>query len=168
MTVSSDFDNFRAAVANVIPPQRAGLIAERAGLTDRSLWCPVEPVSFASTLQKNIHVIGDAAIGGALPKSASAAAEAARICASVIAASFGIGLQAAPQIASVCYVQTGVREGFSIAATYTPASGENAGLFAELAGSNRSTQADASPDERAAEPARAEAWFAALRKAAYG
>ena len=40
--------------------------AELAGVADRSGWCPVDPVSFESTLQANIHVIGDAAIAGAI------------------------------------------------------------------------------------------------------
>ena len=45
-TISTDFDKVKAAVANVIPPQKAGRIAEIAGATDRSGWCPIDPVSF--------------------------------------------------------------------------------------------------------------------------
>ena len=63
----------RAAVANVIPPQRAGRIAQAAGVADRTGWCPIDPVTFESRLQPGIHVIGDAAIAGAMPKSAFAA-----------------------------------------------------------------------------------------------
>ena len=44
-----------------------------AGVADRTGWCPIDPVTFESKLQPNIHVIGDAAIAGAMPKSASAA-----------------------------------------------------------------------------------------------
>jgi hypothetical protein len=63
-TFVTEFGKHKASVANVIPPQKAGRIAERAGVTDRSGWCPVEPVAFESKQQPNIHVIGDAAIMG--------------------------------------------------------------------------------------------------------
>ena len=83
--ISTDFDKVKAAVANVIPPQRAGRIAEIAGAADRSGWCPIDPVSFESQQVPNIHVIGDAAIAGAMPKSAFAANAQAKVCAVAVA-----------------------------------------------------------------------------------
>src|SRR5262249_46348948 len=59
--------------ANATPPQKAGVIAAAAGVADRTGWCPIDPVTFESKLQPRIHVIGDAAIAGAMPKSAFAA-----------------------------------------------------------------------------------------------
>ena len=59
-TIITDFGNYTAQVANVIPPQKAGRIAEIAGAADNTGWCPIDPVSFASKLVPNIHVIGDA------------------------------------------------------------------------------------------------------------
>ena len=56
-----------------------------AGVTDRSGWCPIDPVTFESKLQPNIHVIGDAAIAGAMPKSAFAANPQAKVCAAAVA-----------------------------------------------------------------------------------
>ena len=44
LTLVTDFGRHKAAVANVIPPQRAGRIAQQAGVADRTGWCPVEPV----------------------------------------------------------------------------------------------------------------------------
>ena len=67
-TIETDFDTYKFAVANVIPPQRAGKLAMLAGVADRTGWCPIDPVTFESLQQKNIHVIGDAAIAGAMPK----------------------------------------------------------------------------------------------------
>src|SRR5215208_6003138 len=67
-TFVTDFGRHQAAVANVIPPQRAGRIAEAAGAADRTGWCPIDPTSFESKLQPNIHIIGDASIAGAMPK----------------------------------------------------------------------------------------------------
>ena len=46
MTLVTDFGRHKANVANVIPPQKAARIAEVAGATDRSGWCPVDPVTF--------------------------------------------------------------------------------------------------------------------------
>ena len=40
MTVSTDDETFEAAVANIIPPQRAGRIAQDAGLADKSRLVP--------------------------------------------------------------------------------------------------------------------------------
>ena len=86
LTLATDFQTYKAAVANVIPPQKAGRIAELAGVADRSGWCPIDPVTFESKLQPNIHVIGDAAIAGAMPKSAFAANAQAKVCAAAVAA----------------------------------------------------------------------------------
>jgi hypothetical protein len=58
LALTTDFQTYRAAVANVIPPKKAGRVAELAGVTDRSGWCPINPVTFESTLQPNVHVIG--------------------------------------------------------------------------------------------------------------
>ncbi len=68
----------------MIPPQKAGRIAEIAGAADNTGWCPIDPVSFASKLVPNIHVIGDACIAGQLPKSASAAQAQGKACAAAI------------------------------------------------------------------------------------
>ncbi len=85
--LETDFgDRFNADVLNIIPRQKAGELAQTAGLTDRSGWCPVDPVSSESRLVANIHVIGDAAIYQGIPKSAFAANSEAKACAFAIAA----------------------------------------------------------------------------------
>ena len=84
-TLVTDFGNYDAQVANVIPPQKAGRIAAVAGAVDHTGWCPIDPVTFASKLVPNIHVIGDACIGGGIPKSASAANAEAKACADAVA-----------------------------------------------------------------------------------
>ncbi|OIQ69537.1 sulfide dehydrogenase [flavocytochrome c] flavoprotein chain precursor [mine drainage metagenome] len=80
-TLVTDFGDYDAQVANVIPPQKAGRIAALAGAVDNTGWCPIDPLTFASKLVPNIHVIGDACIGGGIPKSASAANAEAKACA---------------------------------------------------------------------------------------
>ncbi len=43
MVVRTDFAEYKADVACIIPPQRAGRIAAQAGCADRSGWCPIDP-----------------------------------------------------------------------------------------------------------------------------
>jgi NADPH-dependent 2,4-dienoyl-CoA reductase/sulfur reductase-like enzyme len=75
----------RAAVANIIPAQKAGSIAAKAGLTDGD-WCPVNPQNFTSTQAKDVYVLGDAAIAADMPKSAySAVSQAGVVAADIIA-----------------------------------------------------------------------------------
>lgn len=75
----------RAALANIIPAQRAGLIATKAGLTEGD-WCPINPANFSSTKAKDVYVLGDAAVGADMPKSAySAVSQAGVVAADIIA-----------------------------------------------------------------------------------
>jgi len=78
-------EDVRGAVVNLIPPQRAGHIAVAAGVVgpDKN-WCPVNPTTFESTIHKGIHVIGDACIAGAMPKSGYSANSEAKACATNI------------------------------------------------------------------------------------
>ncbi len=80
-------EEVKGHVINVIPPQRAGHIAVAAGLTgDDKKWCPVNPMTFESTKHKDIHVIGDSSIAGAMPKSGYSANSEAKVCATNIVA----------------------------------------------------------------------------------
>ncbi|NOX91257.1 MAG: NAD(P)/FAD-dependent oxidoreductase [Gammaproteobacteria bacterium] len=71
-------------VVNLIPPQRAGEIARVAGLVNKSGWCPVDQKNFASRLQKDIHVIGDACIADPMQKTGHSANTQGKICAAAI------------------------------------------------------------------------------------
>ena len=42
-TLITDFATYKADVANVIPPQRAGRIAEIGAVADQTGWCPIDP-----------------------------------------------------------------------------------------------------------------------------
>ncbi len=102
-TVVTDFGNYTAEVANVIPPQKAGRIAAIAGATDNTGWCPVDPVTFESKLVPNIHIIGDACIAGGIPKSASAANAEAKACAAAIASLTAGKSPDVPRLNGACY-----------------------------------------------------------------
>jgi len=117
-TVNTDFDEIKADVLNVIPAQKAGWIAEHAGLTDASGWCPVDHVTWESKLMKNVHVIGDAAIQKPLPKSGYAANSEAKVCAaSVVALLNGTDLLR-PSWVNTCYSLVAPNYGISVAMVY--------------------------------------------------
>lgn len=85
-TLNVNGERITANVLNIVPPQKAGALAFTAGLADSSNWCPVNLVSFESTLHDNIHVIGDACTASPLPKSGFAANSEAKACALAVAA----------------------------------------------------------------------------------
>jgi NADPH-dependent 2,4-dienoyl-CoA reductase/sulfur reductase-like enzyme len=77
---------FRGDVLNIIAPQRASVLVRRAGAVPKGgNWAPVDPLSYASTLQgfENIHIIGDSQ-GTGQPKSGHMANAQAKVCADAI------------------------------------------------------------------------------------
>ena len=106
-------------VVNLIPPQRAGRIAVSAGLVgaDKN-WCPVNPTTFESTLHKDIHVIGDACIAGAMPKSGYSANSEAKACAlNLVAAMNGKELSDFSGI-NTCYSFITAKEAVEVTGVY--------------------------------------------------
>ncbi|MDP3922439.1 MAG: FAD/NAD(P)-binding oxidoreductase, partial [Hydrogenophaga sp.] len=65
MRIETEAETIQADVINVIPPMKAGQVAMTLGLADSSGFCPVNRRTFASTLQPNVYVIGDASIADA-------------------------------------------------------------------------------------------------------
>ena len=85
MTVTTeDGEVIEAAAANVIPPQKAGMIAEAAGATDDTGWCPIDPGTMASKRVEDVYVLGDACIAGDMPKSGFSANSQAKVCAMAV------------------------------------------------------------------------------------
>jgi NADPH-dependent 2,4-dienoyl-CoA reductase/sulfur reductase-like enzyme len=163
-TLVTDFGRHTAAVANVIPPQKAGRIAEAAGVADRTGWCPIDPVTFESKLQTHIHVIGDAAIAGAMPKSAFAANSQAKTCAAAVARLLTGGVPSASKLINTCYSLVAPDYGISIAGVYQPVSGQ----LAEVPGAGGVSPANAPRATRAAEAVLAEAWFRTITAEVFG
>jgi NADPH-dependent 2,4-dienoyl-CoA reductase/sulfur reductase-like enzyme len=163
-TVSTDFDQYKPAVANIIPPQQAGRIAEQAGIADRTGWCPVDPVTFESRLQPRIHVLGDAAIAGAMPKSAFAANAQAKVCAAAVAALLRGDPPSEPVLVNTCYSLVAPDYGISVAGVYRPKDGQ----LADVAGAGGVSPLQAPPETRALEARYAEAWFATITDEVFG
>jgi len=163
-TLVTDFGKHQAKVANVIPPQKAGRIAEAAGVADRSGWCPIDPVTFESKLQPGIHVVGDAAIAGAMPKSAFAANSQAKSCAAAVATLLAGGTPSTPKLINTCYSLVAPDYGISVAGVYTPSGGQ----LADVPGAGGVSPANAPRSARAAEAVLAEAWFRTITGEVFG
>jgi NADPH-dependent 2,4-dienoyl-CoA reductase/sulfur reductase-like enzyme len=163
-TFKTDFGDHKADVANVIPPQRAGAIAQSAGVADRSGWCPVDPVTFESKLVPGIHVIGDAAIMGAMPKSAFAANSQAKVCAAAVTTLLAGDKPAEPRLINTCYSLVAPDYGITVAGVYKPANG----VLADIEGAGGVSPLDAPRATRALEATFADAWFKTITGEVFG
>ena len=161
-SIVTDFGNYTAQVANVIPPQKAGRIAEIAGAADHTGWCPIDPVTFASKLVPNIHVIGDACIAGGIPKSASAASAEARACADAVVSLIAGKAPPLPKLSGACYNTVAPGYAFSQSGVYQPKDD----MFAEIEGNN--SPVDAPREVRAREADNAQAWYKTITVEAFG
>jgi sulfide dehydrogenase [flavocytochrome c] flavoprotein subunit len=122
-------EDHKGDVVNFIPPQRAGAIAVKAGLVgpDKN-WCPVDATTFESTIHKGIHVIGDASMAGAMPKSGYSANSEAKVCATnVVALMNGKETMELSGI-NVCYSALSSDRSVSIAGVYKVAEGKIVGV----------------------------------------
>ena len=164
MRLHTDFATHTPDVANIIPPQQAGLIAHRAGVADASGWCPVNSLSFESRLQPNIHVIGDAAIAAPMPKSAFAANAQAKVCAIALVRLFR-GMQ--PQstvLANTCYSYLEPNSAISISGAYRTQDGQ----FASIAAAAGTSPLIPPEGLQAQEALHAADWFRAITQETFG
>jgi NADPH-dependent 2,4-dienoyl-CoA reductase/sulfur reductase-like enzyme len=105
-TIETSFETHKVGVLNVVPPQRAGRIAQTAGLiTANNKWCGVNFQTFESTVAPGIHVLGDATLSApAMPKSGFMANNHAKVAAdAVIALIRGEPVNPQLVIANTCY-----------------------------------------------------------------
>ena len=155
MIASTDFEDFKGDVINVIPPQEAGLIAQSSGLADSSGWCPVHVDTFESSIHKGIHVIGDACFTTGMPKSGYAANSQGKVCAAAIVASLNDTQMATPSYVNTCYSLIAPDYGISIAAVYRLS--EDRSKIASVSGGL--TPSDASPEALRREVQYAYSWY---------
>ena len=155
-TVHTDFDEYKPAVANIIPPQRAAAIARAAGLDNGTGWCAIHPRTFESTVHTGIHLLGDAIIASPMPKSAFSANNQAKVCAAAIVALLRGTPVAEPILMNTCYSLVAPDYGISIAGVYGVA-GEK---IVVVAGSEGTSPVDAPNEVRHREAEYAQSWYA--------
>ena len=106
LTAKLEFDDVKADVLNVIPPQRGADIARSAGLLNmNSRWVGVNWLTMESTAASGIHVLGDATFSApAMPKSGHMANQHAKLAAAaVIELLQGKPVNATPVVMNTCY-----------------------------------------------------------------
>jgi NADPH-dependent 2,4-dienoyl-CoA reductase/sulfur reductase-like enzyme len=115
----TEFEDVKADVLNIIPPMKAGMVANMAGVVGAdNRWCPVDFLSYESKMNKNIHVIGDS-VAAALPKSGHMATSHAKVCAAaIIELMNGRQPDANPSIANTCYSMASNKEAMHVAHVY--------------------------------------------------
>ncbi len=163
-TFETDFGSHQADVGIVVPPQRAGAIAATAGVADRSGWCPIDPVTFESRLVPGIHVIGDAAIAGAMPKSAFAANAQGKVCAAAVVAVLRGDKPQDPRLINTCYSVAAPDYGFSVAGVYRPMNG----VLTDIEGAGGTSPLDAPDSQRVAEARYGDRWFDSITAEVFG
>jgi len=125
LQVETEFgETHKAAVLNVVPPQKAGAIAEQAGVTDASGWVPVKPESFESAQVSDIYVVGDATVAAPMPKSGFCANAQAKVSAAAIVASLAGGSAPRASWVNTCYSLIAPDYGISVAGVYEVQNGK--------------------------------------------
>ena len=118
MEVVIDAEVERVDVCNVIPAQKAGIIAAAAGVTDDTGWAPVNPHSMATRADPRVFVLGDASAQGDMPKSGFSANSQAKVAAMTIRAEL-TGSKAFPaKYSNTCWSLIATDDGVKVGASY--------------------------------------------------
>ncbi len=165
MTVHPTFgDPQTGDVINMIPPQKAGAIAQVAGLAGDGGWCAVDQRTFESAVHKDIYVIGDAAVANPMPKSGFAASSQGKVCATSIAASLSGLEMPEPSYSNTCYSLVGPDYGISVAAVYRA----GAEGIVSVEGAGGISPKDADTAFRSAEASYAVGWYQSITADIWG
>jgi sulfide dehydrogenase [flavocytochrome c] flavoprotein chain len=155
---------FTGDVINLIPRQRAGAIAHTAGLANESGWCPVDQLSFESTLHKGVYVIGDASIAGAMPKSGHSANSHGKLVAAAITLDLLGKTMEMPSHVNTCYSLIAPDYGISVAAVYR----YQDGAIKAVEGAGGVSPADATADFRKQESLYTRGWYQSITQDIWG
>ena len=118
MTVNIDGEIVKADVCNVIPKQKAGHIAELAGLTDETGFCPIVPATMQSRMDENIHVLGDSTNQGDMPKSGFAANSQAKVAAMAVRGALTGSKVFPAKFTNTCWSLISPENGIKVGAAY--------------------------------------------------
>jgi len=165
LSVMTEFNmTHKASVLNVIPPQSAGLIAQRAGVTNKSGWVPVKPQTFESSQVPDIYVVGDATIAAPMPKSGFCANAQGKVAAAAIVSALAGKDASLASWANTCYSLVGPNYGISVAGVY----GVSDGKIIEIKGSGGTSSRDASDEIRRREADYGVVWYNAIAQDTWG
>lgn len=164
-TVITEFGaRHKGAVVNLIPPQKAGMVADIAGVNGKSGWAPVDRRTFASTMQKDVHVIGDASVASPMPKSGFSASSQGKVVAAAAVDALAGKNPADPSYANTCYSLVAPEYGISVAKVYAWQGGKLVGVK----GSGGVSPKGAAASFRADEARYASGWYASIAADIWG
>ncbi|AGA32253.1 Sulfide dehydrogenase [flavocytochrome C] flavoprotein chain precursor [Thioalkalivibrio nitratireducens DSM 14787] len=157
LTAISDagFTRIKADVLNYIPPQSAGAIAQQAGLVGDTFWCPVNQLTFESSIHPGIYVIGDSSVAGAMPKSGHSANNQAKVAAAAIVRELSGQEPLMPSTANTCYSLITPDHAISVAAVYA----YKDGTISAVEGAGGVSPADAPASFRQQEALYTKGWY---------
>jgi sulfide dehydrogenase [flavocytochrome c] flavoprotein subunit len=164
MTLHTDFEQHKGDVINFIPPQKAGEIAQIAGLANDSGWCPVNQQTFESSIHPNIHVIGDASIAAPMPKSGFSASNQAKAVAAAVANLVKGEAPGTPKFVNTCYSLVAPDYGISVAMVYDFADGK----IVKVEGSGGLSPSGASAEFHKSEANFARGWYDSISQDIWG
>ena len=120
MTVyTGDGEAHKAAVVNIIPAQKAGDIAAKAGCT-KGDWCPIDPADFSSKLVKDVYVLGDSSVAKAMPKSGFSANSQAKVVANAVQAELAGKKKFPARYRNTCWSLIAPDDDVKVGASYKP------------------------------------------------
>ncbi len=166
MALVTDFsgEKVKGNVVNLIPPQKAGKIAQDTGLADNTGWCPVDQQTFESTLQPGVHVIGDASLASPMPKSGFAASTQAKVCAAAVVGLLRGEAPGTPKFVNTCYSLVAADYGISVAMVY----GYEDGKIVKIEGSGGLSPSGAPAAYRNKEANYARGWYESISNDIWG
>ncbi|MFQ5661119.1 MAG: FCSD flavin-binding domain-containing protein [Gammaproteobacteria bacterium] len=163
-TLFTELDEYKVAVANVIPAQRAGLIAMQSDLVDQTGWCPVHQDTFESLRVGNVHVLGDSCYAGAMPKSASSANSQAKLCSLAVVTLLNGEGPPEPVYHNTCYSLVRPGYAFSVTAMYRYRDGQ----ITAVTGAGGVSPVQAPRKVREREAGDAYDWYASINADSFG
>ncbi|TDL90732.1 NAD(P)/FAD-dependent oxidoreductase [Meridianimarinicoccus aquatilis] len=117
MEVLIDGEVVKADACNVIPAMKAGQIAHAAALTEGN-WAPVVPATMQSRMDENIHILGDAAAQGDMPKSGFAANSQAKVAAMAVRGALTGSRVFPAKFSNTCWSLIDTDNGVKVGASY--------------------------------------------------
>lgn len=117
MEVVIDGEVEKVDVCNVIPAMKAGRICDMAGVNDGN-WAPTIAHTMQSKMDENIHILGDAAAQGDMPKSGFSANSQAKVASMAIRGALLDTRVFPAKFSNTCWSLIETDDGVKVGATY--------------------------------------------------
>ena len=161
MTLSINGEVTQVAVCNVIPGQKAGRIAELAGVTDGN-WAPVNAIDMSTKADPDVYVLGDASNQGDMPKSGFSANSQAKVCANAVRGALTGSRVFPARYSNTCWSLIAENDGVKVGANYEATDEKIASTEGFI------SETGESADVRKATYEESEGWYAGITADMFG